>query len=146
MYPVLLQIHHYLSYLVVLLAVYVTIKAWIGYTGKKRFLPADEKSGLAFSILFDIQVLAGLILYVFVSPITKAGFADMGATMKNADLRFYVIEHIMVMLIALVLIHIGRSKTKKAHTDISKHKTSAIFYTIGLILILSRFPWDKIFA
>jgi len=71
MYPVLLQIHHYLSYLVVLLAVYVTIKAWIGYTGKKRFLPADEKSGLVFSILFDIQVLAGLILYVFVSPITK---------------------------------------------------------------------------
>jgi hypothetical protein len=66
--------------------------------------------------------------------------------MKNADLRFYVIEHIMVMLIALVLVHIGRSKAKKAHTDISKHKTSAIFYTIGLVLILSRFPWNKIFA
>ncbi len=64
--------------------------------------------------------------------------------MKNSMLRFYAVEHILVMLIALALIHIGKSKAKKAKTDVRKHKISAIFFTIAFVLILSRIPWEKL--
>jgi hypothetical protein len=61
--------------------------------------------------------------------------------MKNSYARFFAVEHISMMLIAIILIHIGRSKTKKAISDISKHKTSFWFYFIALILILASIPW-----
>ncbi len=78
-------------------------------TGKKR----DNIAGLLLTIFVDIQFLIGIILYAFVSPITRAAFADFGAAMKNADLRFYAVEHITMMIIALIIIHIGRAKSKK---------------------------------
>jgi len=82
-------------------------------------------------------------LYFFVSPLTKAAFANFGAAMKNADLRFYAVEHILMMLIALVVVHIGRSKSKKAKTPVQKHRISAIFYSVALILIIIAIPWNR---
>jgi hypothetical protein len=91
----------------------------------------------------DIQFLIGIILYAFVSPLTKAAFSDFGAAMKNPALRFYAVEHILLMVIALVLVHIGRSKSKKAIAPWKKHRAAAIYYGIALVLILAGIPWDK---
>ena len=63
--------------------------------------------------------------------------------MENAQLRFYAVEHILIMIIAIAVIHIGRSKSKKAPTQLKQHRSAAIFYTIGFILILSSIPWDR---
>lgn len=144
MYVIFNQAHHYLSWLVLLAAIWALYRAWTGYIGKKRWQKADNTAGLVFTILIDIQLLLGLILYLFLSPLTQAAFADFGAAMKNSMLRFYAVEHILMMIIGLVLIHIGRSKAKKATSDISKHKITAIWFTIGFILIVSRVPWNKI--
>ena len=143
MYVFVNHFHHYMSWLV-LAAILVTLyRSWSGFLGKKSYTEADNRSGLVTSILTDIQVLVGIVLYVFLSPLTKAAFADFGAAMGNSMLRFYAVEHILVMISALALIHIGRSKAKKARNDVTKHKHTAIFTTIALVLILSRIPWEK---
>jgi putative Ca2+/H+ antiporter (TMEM165/GDT1 family) len=92
----------------------------------------------------DLQLLSGLILYFFLSPITKLAMSDFGAAMKDAGLRFYAVEHISMMLIAVVLVHIGRAKSKKAKTDSGKFKIATIFFLIALVLMLAAIPWDKV--
>jgi len=144
MYIIFNQLHHYLSWVIFLVAIYVILRSWIGVIRKTAWTSADSKGSLVFSILADVQALIGIVLYGFLSPLTQAAFADFGSAMKNSMLRFYAVEHILVMLIALALIHIGKSKAKKAKTDFRKHKISAIFFTIAFILILSRIPWEKL--
>ena len=144
MYIIFNQVHHYLSWVVFLVAIYVIARSWVGVISKNAWTSADSKGSLIFSILADVQALIGIVLYVFLSPLTKVAFSDFGAAMKDSMLRFYAVEHILVMLIALALIHIGKAKAKKAKTDASKHKFSAIFFTIAFILILSRIPWEKL--
>jgi predicted acyltransferase len=63
------------------------------------------------------------------------------AWMKNASQRFYGMEHLLLMLLAIVLITIGSAKAKRASTDEKKFKTTYLFFTLGLVLILAGIPW-----
>ncbi len=144
MYTGLLHTHNMFRWLVLIALVITLIFALAGWFGKKSWKKRDHISGLVLTIFMDIQFLVGLILYFFASPITKAAFADFGAAMKNADLRFYAVEHILMMLIALVLVHIGRMKTKRINADWKKHRTSVIWNGISLLLILAAIPWERV--
>jgi uncharacterized membrane protein YphA (DoxX/SURF4 family) len=130
-------------WLVLITLLLAVIFAFAGWFKKLDWNKKDNISGLLLTIFMDIQFLVGIILYAFVSPITKAAFNDFGAAMKNADLRFYTVEHILMMIIALVLVHIGRAKSKKASAPWKKHRNAAIFYGISLILILVAIPWER---
>ncbi len=143
MYTGLLHTHNMFRWLVLITLVLAVLFALIGWFGKKEWAKKDNITGLLLTIFMDIQFLVGIILYAFVSPITKAAFADFGAAMKNADLRFYAVEHIFIMIIALVLVHVGRAKSKNASAPWKKHRTSAIFYGIALVLILTAIPWNR---
>lgn len=143
MYPFILSAHNIVRWLVLIFALLAIIKAFIGWFGKKEWKGLDDKLGLGFTVSLDIQVLLGLLLYVVFSPITRSAFSDIGAAMANSDLRFFLVEHFLMMIVALVLAHIGRSRAKKADTDVSKHKNAAIFYTIAFLLILAAIPWDR---
>jgi len=143
MYNGLLHAHSGLRWLVLLSLLLAITLGFYGWIRKKEWKSLDSKSGLFLMIFMDLQFLAGLILYAFVSPTTRLAFKDFGAAMKNADLRFYAVEHILMMLIALVLVHIGRSKTKKDATGWKRHRSAAIFYSISLIIILAAIPWDR---
>jgi len=85
-----------------------------------------------------------LVLYFFLSPVTKLAMSDFGAAMKNSDLRFYAVEHFAMMLIAVVLVHIGRAKSKKAKTDSAKFKTATIFFLIAMVVMLAAIPWNRL--
>ncbi len=146
MYTGLLHTHNLFRWLVLLALVFAVVLAFSGWFGKREWKIQDKLTGLLLTIFMDIQFLIGIILYAFVSPVTKSAFADFGAAMKNADLRFYAVEHILMMVVALAVIHIGRARTKKAATPVQKHRAAAIFYSIGLILILSAIPWDRAFV
>ena len=143
MYTGLLHTHNLFRWLVLITALVAIVFAFSGWFGKRNWNKRDNIAGLLLTIFVDIQFLAGLVLYAFVSPITKAAFKDFGAAMKNDVLRFYVVEHILLMIIALVIIHVGRSKSKKGTSPVKQHKTAAIYYTIALILILAAIPWDR---
>jgi hypothetical protein len=143
MYTGLLHTHNLFRWLVLLAAVFAIALALAGWLGKKPWTKKDNMAGLLFTIFVDIQFVIGMILYLFVSPFTKAAFADFGAAMKNSVLRFYAVEHILLMVAALVLVHIGKVKAKKEIVAWKKHRTAAIWYGIAFILILAGIPWDR---
>ncbi len=143
MYSFVLATHNIVRWLVLIFGILAIIKAFIGWSGKKEWRGLDNKLGLGFTISLDIQLVLGLLLYLVFSPTIKTAFSDMGAAMANSDIRFFLVEHFLMMVVALILAHIGRSRAKKADTDIAKHKNAAVFYTIAMLLILAAIPWDR---
>ena len=143
MYTALLHTHNMFRWLVLLALLVSILLAFSGWFGKREWSKADRISGLLLTIFMDLQFLVGVILYVFVSPITKAAFNDFSAAMQNADLRFYAVEHISLMIVALVLVHIGRARSKRVENSWKKHRVAAVFYTVSLLIILSAIPWNR---
>lgn len=143
MYEAVKYLHSYWAYLVVLIVVLATLNALIKYFSNKPYLARDFRISLFALIVTHLQFLIGLIL-LFISPyFTRATEVGMGELMKNEVLRLYVIEHPSTMIISIILITIGYSKHKKQVSSKPKFKRLAIFYTIGLLLLLSRIPWNQ---
>ena len=143
MYTGLLHAHSGFRWLVLIVLVVAISLSVYGWIKRAEWTKSGKSTSLILMILMDIQFLIGLVLYVFLSPMTKAAFSDFGAAMKNEALRFYAVEHILMMVVALALVHIGRSRTKKDITGWKKHRAAAIFYTISLVVILLAIPWDR---
>lgn len=142
MESILKLIHSYWAYIVVIVATIATVNFLIGAILKKEYQPKDFRLALLTLIATHLQFLFGMILY-FVSSKIQWFNKDITVKdiMKNTDLRLYHIEHPTVMLLAVILITIGYSKHKKQLVSAPKLKFLAIFYTLALILILSRIPW-----
>ncbi|MSP85402.1 MAG: hypothetical protein EXR18_06225 [Flavobacteriaceae bacterium] len=137
LYTFLQKFHSGWAYLALLLLVIVVVNSIFGLSSKKEFTPKDRKIALFGLIGSHMQLLAGMILY-FVSPL---GFDSLG-NMSDKALRLTSLEHPLINLIAITLITIGWVKHKKLTTSESKFKTFTIFYSLGLLLILSRIPWQ----
>lgn len=131
MYTGLLHTHSSLRYVVLLLLVIVVAKSLVGLISKKPFEKADEKLTLWLMIATHIQLLVGLVLY-FVSPVVKFG----SDTMKDSLIRYWTVEHAFLMLIAIVLITLARTSTKKITESSAKHKRVFIMSAIALVLIV----------
>ena len=143
MYTGFLHLHNTLRWLLLLTILITLAKYLLGWFADKPWTKTDNLLGIIFTSLMDIQLLTGLVLYFFLSPVTKLALADFGAAMKDSGLRFYAVEHFSLMLIAVVLVHIGRAKSKKMKVDRKKFKTAAIFYLIALVIILGAIPWSR---
>lgn len=140
MYTGIKHLHSFLPYLLLTALLLSIIILAYKRSSAKPFTAADKRLALITLILAHVQLLAGLVLY-FVSPITKAAFQS-GEVMSNAVNRFYAVEHALLMLIAITLITIGYSKSKRQLESSAKFKTLVIFFVIALVLALSRIPWD----
>lgn len=136
----LLHTHSLLRYILLAFILLTIFKAFSGWLGKKPYLPGDKKVALFTLISAHLQLVIGLVLY-FVSPTVKVGLGDMGAAMKDPGLRFWSVEHIGMMLLAIILITVGYSVAKRGKDDEAKHKKIAIFYLIALIIIFVSIPW-----
>ena len=143
MYNIFLVFHNILRWVVLIGGLLAVGRAIWGWQGKKEWTPLDSQFGLVFTIGMDVQLLLGLLLYFVLSPITTTAFSDFGAAMSDGNVRFFVVEHIFAMVLAVALVHIGRSRAKKAADALSKHKTAAIFFTIALLVILAAIPWSR---
>jgi hypothetical protein len=144
MYVGFLHIHDTLRWLL-LIGLLITLTKYLsGWLGKKTWKRADNLLGITVSLLMDLQLITGLVLYFFLSPITKLALSNFGAAMKDPNLRFFAVEHIAMMLIAVGLVHIGRLKSKSAKTDMGKFKTASIFFLIALMVIFAAIPWGRI--
>lgn len=135
-YHFLQKFHSGWAYLVLVLLAVVVVMSIIGLSSKAKFSATNRKIALFGLIFSHIQLLVGLVLW-FVSPVGKAALSSM----KDATLRLTALEHPLINIIAIILITIGWSKHKKLTTDASIFKNFAIFYGLGLFLILLRIPW-----
>lgn len=131
MYNGMLHAHSGLRWLVLIFLVLAVIKSFAGWFGKKEFNKSDNLIALLLLSFTHLQLIIGIAMY-FISP----KVIGMGDAMKDPVLRFWSLEHGLTMLIAIVLITVGRVTSKKATESVTKFKKGAIFYTVALLLIL----------
>ena len=135
----LLVFHSLFRYLILLFGLITVISALRGVIGKRAYGRGDEKANLFFMIMCDIQLLLGLALYF--GKGFYDGLGNMANTMKDAGARFYTVEHEVMMLLAIVLVHVGRVKVKNAASDSSRFNKSLVFFGLAFLIMLYAIPW-----
>lgn len=135
----LLHLHNFLRWVVLLFAVLTLVRSMRGLGGTNAFTGGDRKTALFLMISVDIQLLLGFALYFM------KGWANVLASgaeiMSNKYNRFFAVEHITGMLIAIILIHIGYSASKKNISDTAKFRKLFWFTLIAIIIMLITIPW-----
>jgi hypothetical protein len=145
MYPTLLILHSWLRWVVILAALFALARVVSGMRGGRPWDAAADRSLLIFTIAFDVQFLIGLVLYA-ISPFTQAAMQDMAAAMRTAGVRFFAVEHLIGMVVAVIFAHVGRVQVRKATTDGAKYQRALIFTGIALVIILASIPWPGMAA
>ncbi len=142
MYTGLLYLHSFLRWVILLLALIAIYKSYTGMVSGKPFTAGDKKTGLFLMIAAHTTLLIGLYQWI-VGPWGLKNIENMGfgAVMKDPVARFYGVEHLTGMIIAIILITIGRGVSKKNIPDRSKHKKTFWFFLVALIIILASVPW-----
>jgi hypothetical protein len=142
MYNGLVHLHNVLRWVILILLIVAIIRHLSGMTGKKAFTAGDRKTDLFLMIAAHTQLLLGLYQW-FVGPwgLKVLQSTPFGEIMKNPGYRFWIMEHNLGMLIAIIFITIGRGVVKKNIPDHSKHKRAFWLFLIALILILVAIPW-----
>jgi hypothetical protein len=140
MYSTTLIIHSFFRWLVLLSLLYAIFNAFRGWRTHKPFKKHDSILRQTTVSLAHIQFTLGVILY-FTSPITGYFVRNFSEAVHNRGMRFFGMEHITMMVIAVALITHGASLSKKRETDTEKFKTMAIYFSIGLVIIFLSIPW-----
>lgn len=141
LYSLMVHIHSVGRWIVLLLLLFAIFNSLIA--GRRPFIKSDARLGLLLTIFADIMLLVGLYLY-FAGPWGYKQFQSYGSVgelMRNSTSRFFAVEHTAGMLIAIVLIHIGKAQGRKAMSDQAKHRRTMIFYLLALLIILVSIPW-----
>ena len=139
------MIHSGWAYITLIILIFAVFNAIKGLTSKKEFEDKDLRISLFTLIVAHIQLILGFIAYFASAQFAFLKENGMGASMKDAGIRLVVVEHPLMMILAIVLITVGFSKHKKKESDKAKFKTIAIFYGIALLFVLSKIPWSQWF-
>lgn len=139
-YLITLTLHSWVRWLVLAMGLLAVLLAVTGTIRRRPWTPGDDRAGFFFTMLLDLQVLIGLLLYAWLSPITHEAFRDIGAAMKSSGLRFWVVEHMFGMVLALALAHIGRARIRKADAA-RRHKLALVFFGLAFLVMLASIPW-----
>jgi len=146
MYELALTVHSVLRLALLLLV------AWIFFTGLRGLFSGAPRplSGVLLQrvavICADLQLTIGLLLYFVWSPQTASAMQNMGAAMKDKELRFWAVEHGTLMLLSIVFVHVGKILAKRAGSDRSFHVRTALWFGLalaGILLGAPGTPWSE---
>ena len=135
------MLHSGWAYITLIILIYAVVNAFIGLTSKKEFKDKDLRVSLFTLIVAHLQLIIGMIAYFVSAQFTYLLDNGMGATMKDPEIRLFIVEHPLMMILAITVLTVGFSKHKKQTTDSGKFKTIALYYGIALLFVLSRIPW-----
>ena len=141
MFDILKHAHSGIRWILLALLLYAIYNAYTGWRGGRKFLDKDRKANLFAMIAAHVQLLIGLALWAMAGR-----FRINGDVMKDAMLRFFAVEHFTLMLIAIILITVGYSRSKKGTEDAKRFKVAFWCFTIALVLILVAIPWPPRFG
>ena len=142
MYSTILSLHSTLAYAALVVLLLAVINAILGVTSKSLFKPKDRSISLVALIICHVQLVVGLLLYVVSDKFEQWSLLGM-KIMKNSELRQLLVEHPVTNIIAIVLITIGWSKHKREESNNGKFKKIALFYLLGLVLLLAMIPYKQ---
>jgi hypothetical protein len=143
MYEFVLNVHNIIRWFALIVGIVIAVLAFLGWFGKKDWSERDRKWGMYYTIAMDIQLLLGLLLYFFFSPLMRQAFQNFSAAMSNQGMSFFAIEHPFAMLLAVVFAHLGSALSKKAPDSTGKFKRAAIWYTLSVLLLIIGMPWFR---
>lgn len=139
-YGITLFLHSWNRWLILIAGVIVIAAAIKGLSVKSEYSSFQKRWSLIFLSSLHLQLLIGLLLYFFLSPITAQALSDFGAAMKDSVLRFWAVEHTFVNVIAIGLAQTGSILVKRRADSAGKHKRTLIWSGIALLLILAMIP------
>ncbi|MEP0985637.1 hypothetical protein [Ekhidna sp.] len=137
MYTFLLHFHSGLRWLILVAVVVAVIKSLIGLFGGTAYTKFDKILAVSFVGMMHLQLLTGLVLYFFYSPFITYNMSDPVQ-------RFWSVEHLALMLFAVVAAQVGRSISKKTQDAQVKFRFQSIFFGMSLVLMLLGIPWGRI--
>jgi hypothetical protein len=140
MYTFVLYAHSWNRWLVLVAGGLALVAAYRGWIRGGTWGRAEDATVRAFRGFLDLQVLLGLTLYAL-SPIVRSALGDLGIAMGVRELRFFSIEHVTGMLIALAFLHAATARVRRATTDVAKFRSAAIWQTLAAISIAVSIPW-----
>lgn len=138
---IVLGLHSWLRWFAILAGLGAAATAFSAAAGDR-----SEKSGLLFMIAMDLQMVLGVLLYGFLSPYTTGAFQDFGAAMRDPIARFWAVEHVTMMVAAVVLAHLGRVLARKAATPAAKRTRLVVCFGLSTLLMLAGTPWPGMAA
>ncbi|GAA4094150.1 hypothetical protein [Mucilaginibacter panaciglaebae] len=141
MYNTLLALHSLTRWLVLGSMAFALFRAYRGRLLKKSFSKTDNIARIVSATAAHVQLVLGVTLY-FISPIVDYFLHNFSTAVHERSIRFFGMEHITMMLIAITLVTIGSAKAKRKPADQQKFKTMAIWYTIAFVIIFLSIPWS----
>lgn len=145
MYTTVLLLHSWLRWVALIAGIGATVLAMRGAAGPSGDSRL-ERWGMALVSALDLQMLLGLLLYLVLSPTMTEIRANFGASMKDPVARFWAVEHITMMILAVALVHVGRVLGRKAATPESKRMKLFVCFGIATVLMLLSIPWPGLRA
>jgi len=142
MYSIVLVSHNLVRWLVIIAGVVAVVRGWRGWMARAAWTDGDMTAAKAFTGLISVQFLLGVALYG-VSPLIRQGMADMSTAMKTPGVRYFLVEHSLMMLIAIALAHIGLARAKRAPSDMKRFQAVSIWMGIALAACLGFIPWQR---
>ncbi|MEO6330923.1 MAG: hypothetical protein ABIO55_18455 [Ginsengibacter sp.] len=136
---IVMVLHNLIRWAVLIFGLWTLFSAISGVISKRNYTSSDSQGNFLFMLSCDIQLVLGLVLYFANSWFER--LKDLGNNMKDANNRFFTMEHALMMIIAWILVHAGRVSVKKAATSSAKHKRSLIFFGLAILIILAAIPW-----
>jgi len=143
MYPIVLAIHNVVRWVVLIAGAIAVFRAVMGVVNRGAWSGSDRLVGMLYTSSIDLQFLLGLILYLFLSPITHSALQGFGAATGNPNLRFFALVHPFYMIVAVVFAHLGNSLSRKAGSDAARFQRALIWYGLSFVLILLGMPWMR---
>lgn len=142
MYIFIKAVHNILRWIVLLGGIYAIVLAVKGFFSKANWGVNEQRAGLIFTSALNLQFVIGLILY-FISPMGAKllSSGDMATVMGNSQLRFFAVEHLSIMILALLAAQLGYSLAKRAKTDRDKFIRASVGYVLAGLLIAYGIPW-----
>ena len=140
MYQTLLYLHSWSRWLVLIFGLIAVYRAYVGWSGRRPFLSADNGMSAAFSGFMWLQVIIGLGLYFGLSPYGLNAMKQPGA-MHDPTARFFGMEHVAVMILAAIVAQVGRIVVKKTADSTQKHRKALLYFGVALLLVLIMIPW-----
>ena len=142
MYTLVLTLHSWLRWAALIAGVVAIFSLFSSRDSSGR----ADFWGLVLTIVLDVQFLLGVLLYGVLSPFTAEAMRDFGAAMRSPGLRFFAVEHVTLMLAALVLVHVGRILARKAATLDAKRMRLLICFGLATLLMVLAIPWPGMAA
>ena len=140
MYNGMLHLHSVLRWLILILLLVAVYKSLVDKN--KPFTAGHKKTGLFLMITADVMLLVGIYQWI-AGPLGLKSIqaSGMSVVMKHSVLRFFAFEHLVGMIAAIILIHIGYNYSKKDIPDVTKHKRAVFYFGLALLVILTFIPW-----